>query len=400
MSPSRCQTTRSWRITPRRSTGPGINRAGHWAEISDASNLLVYVTDDLRQTYSGPNGLAPVPVGLFAWGPEALSIRLSWTGLGTSTIELWREVFKRNFPQTLAVTPGGRTELRTRVDPAFRDLVDELPDGDVLPARTYQMATAQVWGIDLGTWSTSFQVRAASGRLAGRVTLLKPAAGMSILGPVASLSDVRHFKRTQQVVTAARRPAAILSADLEASSPLARRLSTADYFTLARRLVRVADQCLVDAGGLVGRHLGDGVMAFFLAEVLGSESDAAKATIETSRALRNEAIDIAERSGLAPNDLVLRFGLRWGATLYVGLIKTVARSEVTALGDEVNEAARIEACASGGRALASKSLVERLDREATRSLELDHVTYTPLGELATATEKARRDAPAIAVCDV
>ncbi len=113
--------------------------------------------------------------------------------------------------------------------------------------------------------------------------MLKPAAGMSILGPVASLSDVRHFERTQHVVTAARRPAAILSADLEASSPLARRLSTADYFTVARRLVRVADQCLVDAGGLVGRHLGDGVMAFFLAEVLGSESDAAKATIETSR---------------------------------------------------------------------------------------------------------------------
>ena len=28
------------------------------------------------------------------------------------------------------------------------------------------------------------------------------------------------------------------------------------------------------------------------------------------------------------------------------------------------------------------------------------MTYTPLGELATATEKARRDAPSIAVCEV
>ena len=141
-------------------------------------------------------------------------------------------------------------------------------------------------------------------------------------------------------------------------------------------------------------------MAFFLAETLGSESEAAKATIEASRALRSAAIGVAERSGLAGEDVVLRFGLHWGATLYVGLIKTVARSEVTALGDEVNEAARIEACASGGRALASKSLVERLDRDDARALDLEHVIYTPLGELATATEKARRDAPAIAVCDV
>jgi class 3 adenylate cyclase len=377
-----------------------LNKAGHWAEISDASNYLVYVTDDLRRTYSGRSGLAPVPIGLYPWGSEALSIRLSWTGLGTSTIELWRETFKARFVRLLATTPGGRDELRELVDPAFRDLVDELPDGEMVPVRSVQMAMAQVWGIDLGTWATSFDVRDASGRLAGSVVLLKPAAGMAILGPVTSISDVRHFERTQQVTTAARRPAAILSADLEASSALARRLSTADYFTLARRLVRAADHCLLDAGGLVGRHLGDGVMAFFLAEILGSESEAAKAAIEATRALRMAAPNIAERSGLAPDEVVLRFGLHWGATLYVGLIKTLARSEVTALGDEVNEAARIEACASGGRALASKSLVERLDPEDARTLDLEHVTYTPLGELPTATEKARRDAPAIAVCEM
>ncbi len=79
-------------------------------------------------------------------------------------------------------------------------------------------------------------------------------------------------------------------------------------------------------------------------------------------------VTIAERSGLTPDDTVLRFGLRWGATLYVGLIKSVARSEVTALGDEVNEAARIEASASGGRALASKALIERLNRADARAL--------------------------------
>jgi hypothetical protein len=45
---------------------------------------------------------------------------------------------------------------------------------------------------------------------------------------------------------------------------------------------------------------------------------------------------------------------------------TAGRSEVTALGDEVNEAARIEACATGGRALAAKSLIERLETDHWR----------------------------------
>ena len=47
-------------------------------------------------------------------------------------------------------------------------------------------------------------------------------------------------------------------------------------------------------------------------------------------------------------------------------------------------------------------MIERLEPEDAAALGLDpnHVTYTALGDLDTATEKARRDAPAIAVCDV
>jgi class 3 adenylate cyclase len=75
---------------------------------------------------------------------------------------------------------------------------------------------------------------------------------------------------------------------------------------------------------------------------------------------------------------------------------------VTALGDQANEAARIEACATGGRILASKDLIERLDVEDAAAVGLDpeRVTYTSLAELPTATEKARRDAPAIAVYEL
>jgi len=72
---------------------------------------------------------------------------------------------------------------------------------------------------------------------------------------------------------------------------------------------------------------------------------------------------------------------------------------VTALGDEVNEGARIEACATGGRALASKELLERLEPDDAAA-PISTPTASPTRRSPTATEKARRDAPAIAVCEV
>lgn len=155
-------------------------------------------------------------------------------------------------------------------------------------------------------------------------------------------------------------------------------------------------------GGLVGRHVGDGVVAFFPVEVFESESDAAKACIRAARDIKAAMPEVASQCGFPAEQLVMRFGLHWGSTIYMGNIGTLVRSEVTALGDEVNEAARIEACATGGRLLVSKSLVERLQPNdaAALNLDIDRLSYTQLSETTTATDKARRDAPAIAVCEI
>src|SRR5260370_464599 len=186
-----------------------------------------------------------------------------------------------------------------------------------------------------------------------------------------------------------------------AESPsAARRMRTGRYFALGRRLVGAADRCVIEHGGLVGRHVGDGIAAFFLDEAAGSESAAARQCIASARRLRDELPEIAVASGLDAGELSLRFGLHWGATLYVGSITTPGRSDVTALGDEGNEGARIEACATDGRILASKDLVERLNGGDGEALEIDpaRITYTQLHDLPGATDKARRDAPALPVC--
>jgi class 3 adenylate cyclase len=377
-----------------------LNSAGYWAELVDHEWRLVFMTDELRFSYGDLLGHAAVPVGAFYFGPEASASRLGGR-VGPRTMEIQRIQLAALGPWTLSDLGGDRDALADMVIPEVRDIAMQL-EPDSVPALTYEQKSAGPRGGLLDIPATAFRIHAADGRLAGTAILYKPAAGMATLSTMAAAGDLRHFERMQAVAHPARRPAAILFADLEGSSTLSRRLSTASYFTLGRRLVRAADACVVEAGGLVGRHVGDGVVAFFLAETAGSESAAARACIAAARNLRLALADVAARSGLEGADVVLRFGLHWGSTLYVGQIISVGRSEVTALGDEVNEAARIEVCATGGRALASKTLVERLDPGDAAALDIDAdaITYVPVAELPTATEKARRDAPAIAVCEV
>lgn len=376
-----------------------MHAAGHWAFIVDPEWRLMYVTDELRITFGGYGRLADFAFGAHFFGPESTVASRGWQ-FGVNTEELMRGYFEQLGGLMLTDASGDRDALRAQIDPSFHDIVDRLePD----PRGAVAFVTAATGlGRSVGVASLALRVRGGDGRLAGTVIITKPDAGMALIGAATSMNDPRHFERTQLVARADRRPAAILFADLDGSSALARRLPTATYFAVGRRLVRAADQCVVEAGGIVGRHVGDGIVAYFLAETLGGESAAARACIDTARALRSATDAVAARSELAPEEVTLRFGLHWGSTLYVGNITTSGRSEVTALGDEVNEAARIEACATGGRALASKALVERLDTADAAALGLDpaRLAYTALAELATATDKARRDAPAIAVCDV
>lgn len=379
-----------------------LNRAGAWAHIFDRDYRVVYMTDEIRLTNGGMAEMVPVPLGEYLFGPEYVNAMLSWPGGGWS-LDAARGIFSALGPWALLDAPGGREELRELVDPRLRDIVDELSPAEDSTTLVYSISSFST-GVEVpfDVQQLAMRIRDETGQVIGTMGQSLTAVGMSTIGAIAALGDLRHFERIQRVIRAGRRPAAILFADLEGSSPLARRLPTASYFALIRRLARAADRCVIDANGVVGRHVGDGVVAFFLAETAGSDSAAALNCISAARALREAVAEVAARSELRPDDLVLRFGLHWGSNLYVGNISTAGRSEVTALGDEVNEAARIEACASGGKSLASKDLVERLDPEDAAVLDLDpgHVTYTPLGELATATEKARRDAPTIPVCEV
>jgi class 3 adenylate cyclase len=208
--------------------------------------------------------------------------------------------------------------------------------------------------------------------------------------------DQRLFERMDRVREPGKRAAGILFADLEASGDLSRRLSSRGYFDLISGLTDLIDSCVVAREGIVGKHAGDGGSALFLAaDFGGSESGAARATIEAARAIHDGA------EALGPGDFCAKvnIGVHWGATLMVGQVATTGRLEVTALGDQMNEGARIEAAAADGTILASKDLIERLDAGDAKAtgLDPDAIAYTPLGELDGVSNKAIRDAGAIPV---
>ena len=376
-----------------------VRDSGQWAWVVDSQWRCVYATDELRRSNGADEQLAPVALGEHMFGPAPIRAAERWP-TGTNSAELYRGFFRGVGGMVIADTPGGREELRSLVDARLADLVDDLvPIDDV--TMSYVHGGSGV-GETHAIHHVVLRIRRSTGELAGTVLLGKPAAGMDTLAAMTFNSDPRHLELMRRIGRAARRPAAVLFADLEGSSPLAKRLSTASYFALGRRLVRAADRCVIDAGGLVGRHVGDGVVAFFPAELSGSESAAAHACLSAALALTAAVAEVAARSEVQPEDIVLRFGLHWGSNIYIGAITTAGRAEVTALGDDVNDAARIEACATGGRTLASKDLIERLapNDAAELGIKPDRLTYAMLSDLATATDKARRDAPAIAVCDI
>jgi class 3 adenylate cyclase len=216
--------------------------------------------------------------------------------------------------------------------------------------------------------------------------------------------DEGMFRRMAGLVDPGRKRAAILFADLQSSASLSRRLPTATYFRLIGDLIAAIDGVVGNYGGVVGKHAGDGVTAFFLVDDLGSPSAAARVALESARDISVVTRDTAKASGeetglIDSDDCKVNVAVHWGGTLYMGQLVTGGRLEITALGDEVNECARIQESARDGEILVSKAVVEHLGAAdaADLGIDPDSVLYRTVAELPGASEKAREDAGTIPV---
>ena len=230
----------------------------------------------------------------------------------------------------------------------------------------------------------------------GWAILYLPAAPASIVSLITR-GNQDMFARMAELLEPARHETAILFADIQASSALSRRLSTQRWFELIRAFSTASDHVVIENTGIVGRHAGDGITAFFLAEQVGSRAAACAAALHAGREIVSWCPD-----ELGDSELHINAGVHWGGALYLGQVVTGGRLEVTALGDEVNECARIQQSARDGALLASKPVVERLDLDDAHALGLDPLTvmYRTVGELPGVTPKAVRDAGGVPVVAV
>lgn len=218
--------------------------------------------------------------------------------------------------------------------------------------------------------------------------------------------DERMFERMADLQEPTRCQGAIVFADLQGSTRLSRILPTSTYFSFIRTLATNADGAIASNGGVVGRHAGDGVSGFFLMADGGNASEVAASAIQAAHTIRSRAVEaiaeVAREARVEPEDYAMNIGLHWGASLYMGQLVPGGRLDVTALGDSVNECARIQEAARGGAALASKQLVEQLvaaDAERV-GVDLDKLIYRPIAELDHASEKAVQDAGLIPVTEL
>lgn len=212
--------------------------------------------------------------------------------------------------------------------------------------------------------------------------------------------DQEMYQRMAKLVEPSSRQAAILFCDVVGSTELSRKLASAAYFKLIRRLWTGIDSAVARNEGIIGKHAGDGASAFFLVDDLGSPSASASAAIKTARAIHEHSRKTF--ADILDGPCIMRVGLHWGGSLFVGQLIPGGRLDVTALGDEVNECSRIQEVASTDQTLASKQLVEQLsdDDAAALGVDLEKLSYTTVSEFDDASEKAARDAGTIPVTDI
>lgn len=146
-----------------------------------------------------------------------------------------------------------------------------------------------------------------------------------------------------------------------------------DYFQIAAKTI-------FEHGGILDKFIGDGVMALFgvLNEKEGGDKDDAILAVQAALALRvefNELLDLWQPRWNFHTQQKIIIGLGCGITtgdVLVGNVGTDFRDQFTALGPNVNFAARVESRSKSGQILVSKTTQMRVKPT---------ITLYPAGEI-------------------
>lgn len=372
-------------------------RAAAW--VVDESLRLVWISEEAVWA------LRPESDDEMMIGSHILEVLISPRWIAMVPPESAITLFMDTMPLILANPRTAETMDLSILPEPFAEMVGQIQPAEHQPpmwSNTYDYVTETGRTTRLNWLAT--RLHDTDGTLLGAYSVFTPGLRGRVM-MMLSMGDESMHERMTRLTVPGRRSAAILFADIQESGPLSRGMSSATYFALVRDLTSAVDGIVARYEGVVGKHAGDGMSSYFLTEDHGSDSAAARAALEAARAMTIEAQAVAkslveESAGVIdPERIRLNLGLHWGGTLYMGQLVTGGRLEVTALGDEVNECARIQECARDGTIFASKALLERLNAADADALGIDPdaASYTALASIKGASLKAKRDAGGLAV---
>lgn len=138
-----------------------------------------------------------------------------------------------------------------------------------------------------------------------------------------------------------RRPVTAVFADIVGSTSIAERMDPEEWSDLVGEGVRLMAAVIERYEGHVGQVLGDGVLAFFGLRVAHEDDPqrAVRAGLEMVDGMRRYSDETERAHGIR---LPIRVGVNTGLVVVRELRGTAGRTEVTALGDAVNVAARMQ----------------------------------------------------------
>lgn len=155
---------------------------------------------------------------------------------------------------------------------------------------------------------------------------------------------------------------AVLVADLQSSVRICTELPPEEYFELINQIWSTMEPIFRKYYGTHGKHVGDGMVYYFLPQpdcsyifnalVCAQEMKAAMRGISKEWQLRKNWL----------NELYLNTGLNEGQE-WLGVFHVESKVEFTVLGDTINHAARLSDLARGGAIWATKNLLGKLPAE-------------------------------------
>ncbi len=162
-------------------------------------------------------------------------------------------------------------------------------------------------------------------------------------------------------------PMSMLFADIRGSTALSEKMSATEFSVLVNRFYRESTKLIIDEDGLTEKLAGDSVAAFWGAGFAGPTY--VRRTITLSQKLA--AVMSRQR-------IPVGIGVHAGVAFFGAMGTPGGLTEITAMGEEVNLAARLASKAAAGEIIVSEQALQAAGLDATgletRKLELKGIS--------------------------